>query len=61
MKGDSERRPAGPELQLLSKGSPSKTGDCEGDKSWVDSSQAVVEEGLLLLEVDHIVVEVGRD
>ena len=56
LKGNSERRPTGPELKLLSKGSSSKKGDCESNESWLDSSQAVVKEELLLLKVNHVVV-----
>ena len=34
LKGNSERRPTGPELQLLSKGSSPKNSNCESDESW---------------------------
>ena len=34
LKGDSEQRPAGPKLQLLSRGTSSEKGNCKNDESW---------------------------
>ena len=43
------------------RGSSSKKDDCKGNESRWDSSQAVVKEELLLLEVHHVAVTVGGD